>query len=843
MNFKKYIHLLPPRITLAIDIFIALAVAFGIFIYAEKQIVHENERRLVSYKLTNQLRHSSDDLTRMARTYVVTGDPRYKQYYRDILAIQGGTKARPEGYILAYWDLVLANAPPPQTNNEVAISMFDLLRQNGFNEEELSKLAEATRDTDSMVTLELSAMNLVEAGGKNLEANREVALHMLHDDNYHLAKAGVMTRINEFYQLMDARTQAAILKAKYTAIIFMLAFSVGLLAATAFIWRAYVSLRTKLGASVEEVQSHMSRIGLGQFSAPLPDTPYVKDSVITGLFEMQTKLHAHEIERNLSAAVLLQSQSDLEEAQRIAHIGSWQMDPAFNHVTWTAELFRIFGLNPELPPPGYDEQSRLFTPKSWQRLNLVMSDTRESGTPYALELEMIRADGTHGWVLARGEAIRNTSGNIIELHGIAADITDRKEAEVATQALRDQLIQSTKMEAVGHLTAGIAHDFNNMLGAMMGYTELSKLKLASGTTDAVDTYMDEILKAGNRAKELILQMLTFSRVAPGAKGEDAPVTILMPVIKEVAYLLRSSIPSTIELNYNIDDQDIKARIQSVNLHQIIMNLGINARDAIGEYGSITISLSRQHYNGQVCDSCQHPYTGEYARLTVSDSGCGIPEHDLKNIFNPFFTTKGVGKGTGMGLAVVHGLAHGFNGHIQVESVPGKGTAISVLLPLVRTTSADEYADTAVESIPVTLAGMKIMVVDDELAMTTMLQEALSINGAQVISFNSPLAAWNIFEQESAEIDAVITDETMPGLSGMHLAERMLKFRPDIPIILCTGYSEHATPELAEQVGVSGFFYKPLKMYELLQKLHRLRPKERSSKISALTNSDSQAEDN
>jgi DNA-binding NtrC family response regulator len=116
-----------------------------------------------------------------------------------------------------------------------------------------------------------------------------------------------------------------------------------------------------------------------------------------------------------------------------------------------------------------------------------------------------------------------------------------------------------------------------------------------------------------------------------------------------------------------------------------------------------------------------------------------------------------------------------------------------------------------------------MVVDDEIAMTAMLQEALSINGAQVISFNSPLAAWNIFEQESAEIDAVITDETMPGLSGMHLAERMLKFRPDIPIILCTGYSEHATPELAEQVGVSGFFYKPLKMYELLQKLHRLRP--------------------
>jgi len=834
MNFKKYIHLLPPQIALSIDIFLALAVAFGIYLYAEKQIVVENERRMVSLKLTNQLRHNSDDLTRMAVTYVVTGDPRYKQYYRDILAIQGGTKARPANYINAYWDLVLANAQPPQSNNEVAISMFDLMRQHGFNEEELSNLAGTTRDYDNLAAIELNAMKLVEAGGKDLEVNRRKAILMLHDDNYHHAKAGVMARINEFHQQMEMRTQAAIRKAKLTAIIFMMVFSVGLLAATALILIAYVGLRTKLGASAEEVQAHMSKMGLGEFSSPPPDTPLIKDSVLAGLFEMQTKLHALEIERSLSAAVLLQSQADLEEAQRIAHIGSWQMDPAFNHVTWTAELYRIFGLNPALPPPGYEEQSRLFTAESWERLNLVMSGTRESGTPYALELEMIRTDGTRGWILARGEALKSASGDIIQLHGVAADISERKQAEFATQVLRDQLIQSTKMEAVGHLTAGIAHDFNNLLGAIMGYSELSKLKIATNNTDVVDNYMDEILKAGNRAKELISQMLAFSRVAPDAKGTEAPVTLLTPVIKEVAYLMRSSIPSTINLHYQVDDQNIKARIQSVNLHQIIMNLGINARDAIGEYGNITISLSRQHFCEQVCDSCQHAFKGEFARLTVSDTGSGIPEHILKNIFNPFFTTKGVGKGTGMGLAVVHGLVHGLGGHIQVESLPGKGTAISVLLPLVTTVEAGEDSHTTADSTSVTLVGMNIMVVDDELAMTAMLREVLSTHGAQVLAFNSPLAAWSVFEQESDEIDVVITDETMPGLSGMHLAERMLKHRPGMPIILCTGYSEHATPELAEQAGLAGFFYKPLKMIDLLQKLRRiLQQRDMNQNISAI----------
>lgn len=360
-----------------------------------------------------------------------------------------------------------------------------------------------------------------------------------------------------------------------------------------------------------------------------------------------------------------------------------------------------------------------------------------------------------------------------------------------------------------------------MLGAILGYAEISKHMIAARKTNDIDDYMDEILNAGNRAKELIQQMLTFSRLAPASSDDESPVTLLSPVVKEVTYLLRSSIPSTIDLIYKVENADIKARIQPVNLHQIIMNLGINALDAIGEYGKINITLSILHAAEQVCSSCKHPFEGRYAKLTVSDTGSGISESVCQNIFNPFFTTKSAGKGTGMGLAVVHGLMHGFGGHIQVESVVGKSTSFTILLPLVINPAVEETHPVLLQNKSNTLEGLRIMVVDDEIPLSRMLQEALGLHGAQVTSFNSPLDAWSTFEKRPEDIDIVITDETMPGLSGMHLAERMLKLKPGLPVILCTGYSEHATPELAQQAGLAGFFYKPLFVNDLIQKIQSI----------------------
>ena len=399
------------------------------------------------------------------------------------------------------------------------------------------------------------------------------------------------------------------------------------------------------------------------------------------------------------------------------------------------------------------------------------------------------------------------------------DITERKENEIEANRLREQVAQASKMESIGHLTAGIAHDFNNMLGAIMGYAELSQHMLAAEKPEEIVSFQEEILSATYRAKELIAQMLTFSRLSPLDKGEEVPVTLLAPVVKEVVTLLRSSIPRTVELNCMIEDEDINIRIQPVHLHQIILNLGVNARDAISEYGKIDISITHYHGDNQLCSGCKKRFSGDYVSINIKDDGTGIPENTLTSIFDPFFTTKGIGKGTGMGLSVVHGLVHSLDGHIIVQSSAESGTSFNILLPLeMSAPSMDVVTDVPVE---VNLKGIRIMVVDDEVSLADMLQKFLTANGANVVTFNSPDLALEAFIQQAENIDLVITDEAMPGMSGMLLSEKLLEVKPDLPIILCTGYSEHATAESVEKVGISGFFLKPLNMNKLMQKVQAL----------------------
>lgn len=436
------------------------------------------------------------------------------------------------------------------------------------------------------------------------------------------------------------------------------------------------------------------------------------------------------------------------------------------------------------------------------------------------ENSIINGQGEERFYAWRNSLVKDEEGRITGVLASADDITGAKQAERDAQLLRDQLIQATKMEAVGHLTAGIAHDFNNLLGVIMGYTELSKEFLHGENNSSIKRYLNEIEKSGNRATELVAQMLSFSRLSPESDGECAPVTLLSPVVKEVVSLLRSTIPTTIELNCQIESPDIKACIEQIQFHQIILNLGINARDAIGEYGAIDITLTKEHINSNLCISCQQEYKGEFVKITVHDSGSGIDEQIVKNVFNPFFTTKEVGKGTGMGLSVVHGLVHKAGGHIQLDSAADKGTTITILLPVV-----SQIHETT-ESLAVLqndddLTGIRIMVVDDEPAIANMLDDLLSARGAKVNVLLSPLEALKVFEQQPDSVDVVITDETMPGLTGMHLAQKILHLKPEQKIILCTGYSDNITSETAEQAGLSGFFKKPTDMKSLIHKLQQI----------------------
>jgi diguanylate cyclase (GGDEF)-like protein len=288
---------LPKKIVLTTVAFVLLSAVFGVYVYTEKQLDRANERRLVSYQLADELRRSSDELTRMIRTYAVTGDPRYKKCFYDILDIRNGKIPRPEGYSNIYWDLVLSNMKPPPAESGQGIPLLELMRQAGFTEGEFTKLAQAKNISDELTAVEFEAMRLVESIGPEAEANHERGRLMLYDKNYHQIKANIMQPINEFLVMMDKRTLATVHTWGSIAYAFRLIFIVATLVATFMLWRAYMVLRTTLGASAEKVQEILLRIGRGDLTTTIRFAPGMENSILAGVSEMQKKLYANEAER------------------------------------------------------------------------------------------------------------------------------------------------------------------------------------------------------------------------------------------------------------------------------------------------------------------------------------------------------------------------------------------------------------------------------------------------------------------------------------------------------------------------------------------------------------------
>jgi signal transduction histidine kinase len=383
-----------------------------------------------------------------------------------------------------------------------------------------------------------------------------------------------------------------------------------------------------------------------------------------------------------------------------------------------------------------------------------------------------------------------------------------------------ELLQAQKMELIRQLTGGIAHNFNNMLGAILAYTEMLSLSGPDKIplSDSDQKYITQIQITVNLAKELVSQMRIFSASGLEPTSRYTPITIVQPLINEILGLLCATIPSTIEINNHIKNDNLKVKIKPVDLHQILMNLVINAWQAMNEYGRIDINAALSNSSG-VCASCHQRYSGDYVNLCVSNSGSSMTPDVLGKIFNPFFTTKEQSKNIGMGLSVVHGLVHEQGGHIRVESSTEGGTIFDIFLPPV----LSKEPSSKIANVPSigNIKALHIMVVDDESTIAALLDEYFTMNGAKVTAFNDPVLAWEAFQQIGDSIDLVITDQTMPGISGMLLAKKLLTLKPDLPIVLCTGYSEHATAESVEKIGIAGFFHKPVKMNDLLLKIQEL----------------------
>ena len=364
-----------------------------------------------------------------------------------------------------------------------------------------------------------------------------------------------------------------------------------------------------------------------------------------------------------------------------------------------------------------------------------------------------------------------------------------------------ELQQAQKLEAIGTLAGGIAHDFNNILSAILGYTEMAKGDLPADSQAVRD--LEKVVKAGNRAADLVKQLLTFSRQG---EQELRPVQIHY-IIKEALKLLHASIPSTIEIRQDIDSSCAPILADPTQIHQILLNLCTNAKHAMLEKGGIlSVSLSQI----EVPEAGLGIKGGTYLTLRVSDTGYGMDRDTMAKIFDPFFTTKARGEGTGLGLAVVHGIVTKLGGQITVASEPDKGTVFQLYFPVVNIEEPVNQEDSA----QVRGGKERILVVDDEAELAEMVQRMLADIGYDAIAFTDSVEALHEFIGNADGYDLVITDMTMPLITGAELARRILAVKPGLPIILCTGFSEIMDEKKAKEMGIREYIMKPVIKSEL-----------------------------
>ena len=383
------------------------------------------------------------------------------------------------------------------------------------------------------------------------------------------------------------------------------------------------------------------------------------------------------------------------------------------------------------------------------------------------------------------------------------EIEERKQVE-------KQLRQAQKMEAIGTLAGGIAHDFNNILAVILGFTEIA-LNMPEDTR--TQHWLKQVLKAGERAKELVQQILAFSRET---EQERKPVRIT-PILKETLKLLSASLPATIEIR---EDVAASGTIlgDPTQIHQVLMNLCTNAAYAMREEGGVlTVSQSDVELDVEAAARYPNLPPGSYLRLIVSDTGHGMDRAVMERIFDPYFTTKEPNEGTGLGLSVVHGIVQSYGGVITVDSEPGKGTSFHVVLPRIDredTPKAETFA-------PLPTGNERILFIDDEKMLVEMGQEMLESLGYDVVALTNSLEALETFRAQPDRFDLVITDQTMPHKTGAELGRELLRIRPDIPIILCTGFSEIITEKQAEATGIRRFLMKPILRREMAQTIRDL----------------------
>lgn len=421
-----------------------------------------------------------------------------------------------------------------------------------------------------------------------------------------------------------------------------------------------------------------------------------------------------------------------------------------------------------------------------------------------------------------GKPLHTDDGTFLGYRGTARNVSTVRRAERQREQLKTQLAQAQKLEALGQLSGVIAHDFNNILGSILGYSSLAQQRYASEIPQPLARYLEEIRHAGERARDVIGEILAYARGLPGErKTVDAAA-----IIESVTKLLRSTLPSSMPLEIHCAEGLPALHVDAVQMDQVLLNLGVNARDAMGESGTLTIAAERLEIRGDTCASCKAAVDGEYVAIRVADCGPGIEPDVLERIFEPFYTTKDQGSGSGMGLAIAHSVIHEHDGHVLVTTTADTGTAFTLLLPpasgtVAAAVPAPSAAPTAhrAGTLDGRLDGVHILVVDDDPSMVAFLGEFLRSAGCRTTLQTDSLAALEALRAAPTECDLLLTDRTMPELTGAELATAARVLRPGLPIIICTGYAQKA--EALRDGAADAVIAKPVDTEALLDTLTRL----------------------
>ncbi|HEY5808043.1 MAG TPA: ATP-binding protein, partial [Povalibacter sp.] len=475
------------------------------------------------------------------------------------------------------------------------------------------------------------------------------------------------------------------------------------------------------------------------------------------------------------------------------------------------KIIEIFGCSPEELQRDAKLAFDVMHPDDLPAIMATVEQSIQNMSYWQLEYRVLHPQRGEIWVEGRSVPRREPDGAIV-WHGFLTDVTARKRAE------RIQL-HSQKMEALGTLAGGIAHDFNNILLAISGNTRLAMDDL--GTDSKAITSLAEVHRAAMRATDLVRQILAFSHQREARRE----VMALQSVVEEALRLLRSTLPAMIRIESRFDPEVPAVAIDATQVHQVVMNLATNAAHAMGEAGGVLeVGVDAVSFESDEVLVSPDLRVGRYARVTVSDNGCGMDRPTMERIFDPFFTTKPPGQGSGLGLSVVHGIMRGHEGAITVYSQPDKGTTFRVYFP-VSTTGA--MAQRPAPTATLRGRGERIMYVDDEDALVFLAERVLERLGYKVSGYTDPSQALRDFNAQPQDFDAVVTDLSMPGMSGFHLAQAVLQVRPELPIVLTTGYVRPEDKEKAGQCGIRELILKPDTIEELGRTLDRLLSEIRS----------------